>query len=461
MWASGLTVLLVLAAALVIFRTAGGDQRLAGVAAVQSPNAAESRSPAAPASPAVAVSKAIEWGSIAAVVVLPFSPVPPESVPAARLAELVSDDLINTLSRVPGFRVIARSTSIQYAKADVGTLGTDLGVHYAVEGDVRLENGTAYINIALIDVTTRLQVWAERYERAEADRHDVQDDIVKSLARQLHLSVMDVRGREPAAQPGANATLGKAWAALNLFAFFRGGREAGQLFEEVLRTDPNNVSALTGLGTFKAATANIGQTSEDRDLLLGQSENLLRRANALDPNASLPYYFLGLVASRRGQPEDALPLLEKVLELNPSYAPAYAAIGYIQMNTGRPTEAIKNIQYSIQLSPKDNYLGLWSQYLGRIYIELGDDAEAERWLTQSVTLMPNSPLSYLSLAAFLARRGDLEHAHAETVTLAALAPKITLDEWIKVLTVPCKQEEHRPAKLIAGLRQAMMSASAR
>jgi TolB-like protein len=194
-------------------------------------------------------------------VVLPFSPVPPESAPAARLAELISDDLINNLSRVPGFRVIARSTSIQYAKlpVDVGTLGTDLGVHYAVEGDVRLEDGTVHINIALIDVTTRLQVWAERYERAEAERHAAQDDIVRALARQLHVSVMEVRGRVPAGQPGANATLGKAWAALNLFAFFRGGREAGQLFEQVLRADPNNVSALTGLGTFKLATANIGQ----------------------------------------------------------------------------------------------------------------------------------------------------------------------------------------------------------
>ena len=356
-WASGLTALLVLVAALAVFRTMGSDGRPMGGAVVQSPNAAELHSPAASASPAVAVSKAIEWGSIAAIVVLPFSPAPPESAPVARLAELISDDLINNLSRVPGFRVIARSTSIQYAKADVGTLGSDLGVHYAVEGDVRLEDGTVRINIALIDVTTRLQVWADRYERAEAERHAVQDDIVRALARQLHVSVMEVRGRVPAGQPGANATLGKAWAALNLFAFFRGGREAGQLFEEVLRIDPNNVSALTGLGTFKYATAATRPPSEDSDLMLGQSENLLRRANALDPNAILPYYFLGLVATRRGQPEDALPLLEKALELNPSYAPAYAAIGYIQMNTGRPTEAIKNIQYSIQFEPEGQLSG--------------------------------------------------------------------------------------------------------
>ncbi len=460
-WASGLTGLLVLVAALAVLRTMGSDERPTGAAIVQSPNAVELGSPTLAAAPAAAVSKAVEGGSIAAVIVLPFSPIPPVSVPVARLAEVISDDLINNLSRVPGFRVIARSTSIQYAKrfVDVGTLSTDLGVHYAIEGDVRLEDHTVRINIALIDVKTRLQVWAERYEHAEADRVAAQDEIVKALARQLHVGVMEARGRDSpfAGRPTTNATLGKAWAALNLFAFFRGGGEAEQLFQDVLRADPNNVSALTGLGTFKYAAANTRRTSEDPAVLLDESESLLRRANSLDPKASLPYYFLGLVETRRGLLDDALALLEKVIELNPSYAPAYAAIGYIRMNSGRLTEAIENIKYSIRLSPKDNYLGLWSQYLGRIYIELGDDAEAERWLTQSVDLMPNSPLSHLSLAAFLALRGNLDQARAQAETLATLAPKVTLDQWIESLTAPCKQEDHRPRKLIAGLRQAVAS----
>ncbi len=457
-WALALAGFLVLIAALVVFRTVGSEGRLTGAGVVQSPNAAELGSPAAPASPAVAVSRAIEWGSIAAIVVLPFSPAPPESVPAARLAELVSDDLINNLSRVPGFRVIARSTSIQYAKrpVDVGTLGTDLGVHYAVEGDVRLEDGTVRINIALIDVKTRLQVWAERYERAEAERLSVQDEIVRSLARQLHVSVMADRGRDdaPAPRPSANATLGKAWAAENLFSFQRGGREAGELFQEVLRADPNNVSALTGLGAFKfSSTNNALQAPEEVPALLDEAEALLRRATSLNPNVSLPYYFLALVLTRRGQPEEALPLLEKVLEMNPSYAPAYAAIGNIQMNSGRRGEAIKNIEYALRLSPKDNYLGVWSQYLGRIYIELGDGAQAERWLTQAVNEMPNAPLNHIVLAAFLAERGDVEQARSHLATATSLAPKVTLDQWIEVLTIASKQDTHRPARLLADLTQ--------
>jgi adenylate cyclase len=181
----------------------------------------------------------------------------------------------------------------------------------------------------------------------------------------------------------------------------------------------------------------------------------LRQSSALKPQASLPYYFLGLVTARRGLLDEALRLYEKTIELNPSYAPAYGAIGFIQLNSGRRTEAIENIKYTLRLSPKDNYLGLWSQYLGRIYVELGNDVEAEHWLTQSVNAMPNSPLSRLGLAAFLAQRGDVDAARAQAVILAKLAPKVTLDEWIRTLTALCKREEHQPKRLIAGLRQAM------
>jgi TolB-like protein len=160
----------------------------------------------------------VEGLGTSAIIVLLFTPTPPESGPAVRLADLVSGDLINNLTRVPGFRVIARTTSLQYAgrPLDVGALETELGVEYAVEGDVRLEDGKVRINIALIDVKSRLQVWAERYERDEADQVAVKDEIVRALARQLHLTVMEQRGRNgPTDNPSINETLGRAWAALN------------------------------------------------------------------------------------------------------------------------------------------------------------------------------------------------------------------------------------------------------
>jgi adenylate cyclase len=438
------------------------DASHAGATIAQPPSDTERHSPAAATNHVAAVSQAVEGLGMSAIIVLPFSPTPPESGPVVRPADLVSSDLINNLTRVPGFRVIARTTSLQYAgrPLDVGALETELGVEYAVEGDVRLEDSKVRINIALIDVKSRLQVWADRYERDEADQVAAKDEIVRALARQLHLTVMEQRGRNgPTDNPSINETVGRAWAALNLFAFFRGGPEAEQLFQEVLRSDPDNVTALTGLGAFKYVAVNTGQTREDHALLLDQAESLLRQASALKPRASLPYYFLGLVTARRGRLDEALHLYEKTIELNPSYAPAYGAIGFIQLNSGCHTEAIENIKYAIRLSPKDNYLGLWSMYLGRIYIELGDDVEAGRWLTQSVNEMPNWPLGRIVLAASLAQRGDLDAARAQAAMVAKLAPKATLDDWIRTVTSLSKQPEHRPVKLIAGLRLAVAAGS--
>jgi DNA-binding SARP family transcriptional activator/TolB-like protein/Flp pilus assembly protein TadD len=457
-WPAGVAALLALVAVVALVRTdtitqAGGSVAPSGMTMAQPP------APTVANAHVAAVSKALERSSDSAIIVLPFAPTPADAAPVARVADLVSNDLISNLARVPGFHVIARSTSIQYAKrpVDVGSLGADMGVDYAIEGDVRLQDGEIRINIALIDVKSRLRIWSERYQRDEADRLAVQDEIVRALSRQIQVTVMAARGHAASPSPSKNEKLGRAWAGLNLFAFFRGGEDGARLFEEVLRDDPDNISALTGLGAFKYAAVNTGRATEDVEAVLDQAERLLRRASTLSPEKSLPYYFLGQVSARRGSANEALALYQKVLEINPSYAPAYAAMGYVQMNTGEPTKAVENITYAMRLSPKDHYQGLWSQFLGRAYVELGDDAEAEHWLRQSATLMPDSPMSRLSLAAFLAARGDPAGAHEQAVMLRRLAPNVTSDDWIRTLTILCKEEKHRPARLIAGLRQAMTS----
>ena len=379
------------------------------------------RSPAAAVPPSAAVSRAVEGRGMSALLVLPFTAVPADSDPTSRMAGLLSNDLINDLSRVPSLRVIARSTSLQYAKepVDVAAIGTELGVQYVVEGDVRVDGTKVRINIALIDTKTRLHVWTERYERDDTDRPQVQDEMVRALARQLQVSMMEVRGRGPA-NPTVDSLLGKGWAALNQFAFFRGGHESGQLFEDALALDPKNVSALTGLGAFKSVAVNTGQIKGDRASLLQESETLLKQALQVDPKASLPLYFLGRVAMWRGKPDEALEHFAQTLILNPSYAPAYGALGYVLLHTDRLQEALDNLMYAIRLSPKDHYLGLWSAHVGRIHFELGQFEEAERWLSQAVRLMPNSSMNRAALAAFHFYRDNSAAADAQIVELKKL-----------------------------------------
>jgi len=408
--------------------------------------------------PGAAVLRAVEGRGMSALLVLPFAAVPADSGPTSRMAGLLSNDLINDLSRVPSLRVIARSTSLQYAKppVDVAAIGTELGVQYVVEGDVRVDDGKVRVNIALIDTKTRLHVWTERYERDDTDRPQVQDEIVRALARQLLVSIMEVRGRGPA-NPTIDSLLGKGWSALNLFAFFRGGRESEQLFQEVLALDPKNVSALTGLGAFKSTAVNTRQTTGDRDTLLQESESLLKQALQVDPQASLPLYFLGRLAMWKAQPDEALSYYARTIELNPSYAPAYGAIGYVLLHTTRLQEALDNLMYAIRLSPKDHYMGLWSAHVGRIHFELGNFDEAERWLSQAVGMMPNSPMNRSALAAFHSYRGNTAGADAQITELKKLVYGGISTDFISRFTTLCKDDGDKPKRLLSGLSDVMAS----
>lgn len=410
------------------------------------------------------VEKAVDGRSITPIVVLPFNAEAGSAAPTIQFARRISDDLIGTLSRVPTFRVIARTTSNKYAGQafDIVTIGQELGVRYAVEGNVRSAGNKIRIDIALIDAVTRLQVWADRYERDENDGARVQEDIVRGLARQLQVTIMEVRGSaadETAGNAGTRETLFKAWAALNLFAFYRGGREGEQLFEEVLRVDPDNISALTGLGAFKTVAAMTRQSALSPEVLFEESEVLLNKALALNHQASLPYYFLGVRAMAIGRGDEALALYAKTLELNPSYAPAYGNTARVLLATGRLNEALEQVMYAIRLSPKDHYLGSWSLTAGRIHMELGNDGEAERWLTQAVREMPNAAIARAALAALLMLKGDETGATAQMNELKRIEARVTPGGMRKVFAGSL-DATRQPKRLLEGLDKAFALAAA-
>src|SRR5262249_12000947 len=215
---------------------------------------------------------------------------------------------------------------LQYARqpVDVATLGYELGVQYVIEGDVRVDENKVRVNIALIDTKTRLQAWSQRYERDEADRAAVQEEIVRGLARQLQVSLMEIRGRTATSNPNVDALLVRGWSALNLYAFFRGGEDAGHLFQSVLDLDPENTSRLRGRGAVKTIDAGVRQMGNEAGLR--EAEVLLRKSEALNPRGSLQPYFLGRNLMYQGRRDEALALFARTLELNPSYAPAYGTI---------------------------------------------------------------------------------------------------------------------------------------
>jgi TolB-like protein/cytochrome c-type biogenesis protein CcmH/NrfG len=406
--------------------------------------------------------KALAQQGFHAIVVLPFDGEGPLAARGDRLA----GDLINALARVPGVRVISRSTSRLFRDRpiDVAAVGAELGVRFAVEGSVRQEGDKLRIDVALIDAKTRLQVWTQRFERAKDESFAVQDEIARGIARHLHIEMIEEADRavRPGAAPGSGAQeiqalLARGWGAMLQIAAAGASSGADRYFEAVLKRDPENVSALIGLGGYHATVVAMFLVAEPEPHL-AKAEALLARAVAKSPGSSMAHYFQGVAHKSRARPREALASFARTVELNPSFALAHAQIGHVLSRTGRLPEALEHIRYAIRLSPRDPNLALWSLFGGQIEVERGNDAAALDWLRRAHALDPRNPFIPASLAAALAMTGDKAGAAEYAAKTRALAPWLTLDKMVDRL-VGLSTEEGKPRRLLEGLKKAFESPS--
>jgi tetratricopeptide (TPR) repeat protein len=315
------------------------------------------------------------------------------------------------------------------------------------------------INVALADAENRLQVWADRFEREEAERLSVQDEIVRGLARRLQVGVVAFTAarRQPRGNPKVGHHLAKGWGII--FGGQRAGTIAGadEHFEAALRLAPDNVSALIGLAAFHISSVTLLLVPE-REPWLGQAEKLLLRAIALDPEASPAHYFLGVLRRVRGELEPALVSFARALELNPSLAPAHAQVGHVLNRLGRPDEAIEHIRYAIRLSPNDPLLGIWLTFGGIAELNLGHDEAAADWLGRALATNPRNPLAQMGLAALHALKGDTVASARHVTELRGLVPAHTPDSLYRWFLGPAGETGHEQ-RFRQGMRQALDVAS--
>ena len=103
------------------------------------------------------------------------------------------EDIITTLSKLAGLRVIARNSTFVYKgrSVDVREAAKQLGVRYVLEGSVRKSGNRIRITAQLIDAKDGAHLWAERYDRAMDDIFAIQDEITLVLATEMQVKLTE------------------------------------------------------------------------------------------------------------------------------------------------------------------------------------------------------------------------------------------------------------------------------
>ncbi|HLA71988.1 MAG TPA: winged helix-turn-helix domain-containing protein [Steroidobacteraceae bacterium] len=125
------------------------------------------------------------------VAVLPFLDITSQDMNEEYFADGMTEELINRLSKVPGFKVPSPTASFYYKdkQLPVAEIARQLHVTYLLDGSLRQSGDTLRVTARLTRARDGYVIWAENYDRPKADQLQVQDEIATEVARALRDSV--------------------------------------------------------------------------------------------------------------------------------------------------------------------------------------------------------------------------------------------------------------------------------
>jgi adenylate cyclase len=289
------------------------------------------------------------------------------------------EDIITTLSKLAGLRVIARNSSFVFKgrSVDVREAAKQLDVRYILEGSVRKSGNRVRITAQLIDAKDGTHVWAERYDRSIEDIFAIQDEITLILATEMQVRLTDGEQARLRYTTTHNVEAWTYWVqglSYHHQAIAKENQSSARLcWEKALALDPTSAALNAMLGFIHCLDARFGWW-DDREAAIGKAHSYADRALELDPNNADGHIALGVLCLLKERYDEAVAHTRKAVQLAPGSADIANLAGFILALSGYPEEALVLAQKSIALSP--NHPTLYLGVLGNAYRLSGQIEEA-------------------------------------------------------------------------------------
>src|SRR5205814_10347570 len=103
----------------------------------------------------------------------------------------IAEEIINALAQLPGLRVAGRSSAFSFKgkREDLRVIGDKLSVGTVLEGSVRKAGAQLRITAQLVNVADGYHLWSERFDREPEDVFAIQEEIARTIAERLQVSL--------------------------------------------------------------------------------------------------------------------------------------------------------------------------------------------------------------------------------------------------------------------------------
>ncbi|HEV3410215.1 MAG TPA: tetratricopeptide repeat protein, partial [Chthoniobacterales bacterium] len=362
------------------------------------------------------------------------------------LCDGITESVINSLSRLPELRVIARSTAFTYKgrSVDPRAIGRELRVDAVLLGQVSRAADNFRLQAELIRVSDATQLWSERYERPAAELSELQPQLSADIAAKLRARLSDEQQQRVA------RVYTQSQAAYQHYLrgrFYQEKRTQSDLrrsvveFERAIASDPTYALAYAGLAdTYrlfsdydivaptescpKAKAAANKALELDSDLAearaslavllahydwnLPAAEQEFQRALALNANYAAAHHWYGFwYLAVVGRHEEAIAALKRAQDLDPLSPIISTNLGAVLGDAGRFDEAVAQLRRTIALHPRFANAH-WK--LGFVFLRNGRFADALREFQEGSRLAPDEAGHQIGIAIAQAYAGRTDEA---------------------------------------------------
>ncbi len=350
----------------------------------------------------------------ARIAVLPFANISPDPKDEY-FADGMTEELISTLSKIRGLKVISRTSVLRYKQTtkSLSEIAKELNVGAVLEGSVRKAADDLRITAQLIDVENDEHLWSQDYNRKFENVFSLQAEIAQKVADSLQLTILAKENKEIGKKPTKNME------AYTLYLKGRSYRHRTTLdsykrtidyCEQAIQKDPNYAQAYAEIANCYAKIGTFELLPSNEGFL--QAERFAEKAIQLDPSVPESHLALGQVLLyHKWDFRGAEIEIRRAIELSPNLVDGHLDLAGLLVAIRRFDEAVLECKRSLELDPLSastcTWAGTWLTMSNRI-----DEAIEE--LRNAVELDPtNSAMAHDNLGYSYVMKGRIEEGISE------------------------------------------------
>ena len=350
--------------------------------------------------------------NLLSIAVLPFVNIS-DSVENEHFNEGLTEEIINSLSKIGCLRVISRTSSFFFKGKKIGIkeIGDQLNVQVILEGSIRLADDQVRISIRLTNAKDGFHYWSETFDHQLVDIFYIQDHISSQVAEKMreHLGHFNFEEEITVREENTDAYEFYLRSRFNFNKFQK--EDVSLALQEIdlaINIDPTNSRYFASKAIYCGYLAimdvlpfnvafKISKEAAEKALLL----------NNLDPEAHYAMLVVSFVFE--WDIDKAQHHGKQALVYRPNYPDALFAGSLIEIVSQNYDIAEEGVRKAIMIDP---FSPSMKYYYAAILVRLGRIEEALNMINDGLKLAPTNTNSYQLKGIILTRLGEYEKAIA-------------------------------------------------